>query len=115
MPAPVAGIIGLLIVPPTLFAMWRVYEFRSRLAQAPDGDLDERQIQIRDRAYLESYRIYVGVTLIGLVLAAIVPDIVDRPLVLTYDVVQWFVMGAILLSLVLPSAIVAWREPDLAD
>ena len=112
---PIGGIAGLLIVLVSLYAMWRIYEFRSHLAQAPDAQLDERQVQVRDRAYLDSYRIFVGVTLVALVLLGLVPGMVERPLTLTFDVVNWFVMGAVLLSLVLPSAVVAWREPDLAD
>jgi hypothetical protein len=112
---PVGGIAGLALILGSLFAMWRIYAFRSHLAQAPDAQLDERQVQIRDRAYLDSYRIFVGVTLVALVLLGLVPGMVDKPLTLTFDVVNWFVTGAVLISLVLPSAVVAWREPDLAD
>jgi len=115
LPPAVGGIAGLALILVSLFAMWRVYEFRSRLAQAPDAQLDERQVQVRDRAYLDSYRIFVAITLVALALAGIIPDLIDRPLALTYDVVNWFVMGGILISLALPSAVVAWREPDLAD
>jgi hypothetical protein len=114
LPPVVGGIIGLALVPAYVFAMWRIYEFRNHLAQAPDDQLDERQIRVRDRAYLESYRAFVAVTLLGLAALAIIPDLIDQPITLTYDVVQWLVMGAILLSLILPSAVVAWNEPDLA-
>jgi hypothetical protein len=115
LPPAIGGIAGLALILVTLFAMWRIYEFRSHLAQAPDAQLDERQVQIRDRAYLDSYRIFVGVTLVALVVAGLVPGILGRPLTLTFDVVNWFVMGGVLISLALPSAVVAWREPDLAD
>lgn len=115
LPPVMGGILGLALVPAYLYAGWRIYEFRSRLAQAPDHELDERQLRVRDRAYLESYRVFVGVTLLAVVGLAILPDLVDRPVAFTYDIAQWWVMGAILLSLILPSAVVAWNEPDLAE
>ena len=107
----VAGAIGLTVLASTFVVSYRLYTFRSKLAQAPDGVLDERQRQIRDRAYVDSYRWFVLITLMTLVAAGVIPDLIDQPFVWTYEVVNWFVMGAILISIVLPSAVVAWREP----
>jgi formate hydrogenlyase subunit 3/multisubunit Na+/H+ antiporter MnhD subunit len=111
----IAAVVGLTLLAATLFAAYRLYRFRSKMAQAPDDQLDERQRQIRDRAYVDSYRWFVLMTLVVLIAAGILPDLLDRPIELTYEVVNWFVMGAILISIALPSAVVAWREPDLAD
>jgi membrane protease YdiL (CAAX protease family) len=110
-----SGVLGLAILGLTLYVSSRLYTFRSRMAQAPDGELDERQRQIRDRAYVDSYRWFVLITLVTLVAAGVIPDVIDQPIELTYEVVNWFVMGAILISIILPSAVVAWREPDLDD
>ncbi len=114
-PPAVAGVVGLLAILITLFAIRRVYQFRARLAQAPDAQLDERQLQIRDRAYVESYRIFAAITIVTLLLVGIVPDLLHQPLTFDYSVANLFVMGAVILSLGLPSAVVAWREPDVAD
>lgn len=114
-PAPVAGGVALIGIGITLFAMWRCYAFRGKLAQAPDDRLDEREIRIRDRAYLESYRLFVLAVLVALVAVAIIPDVLDRPITLDYATLNWFIMGAILVSLALPSAVVAWVEPDVDE
>jgi hypothetical protein len=114
-PPAVAGVVGLVAILLTLFAIRRVYQFRSRLAQAPDAQLDERQLQIRDRAYVESYRIFVTVTIAALMVAGILPGLLDHPLTFDYTVANFFVVGAVILSIALPSAVVAWREPDVAD
>lgn len=114
-PPAVAGVVGLVVILLTVFAIRRVYQFRSRLAQAPDDQLDERQLQIRDRAYVESYRIFAAITIVALVLVGIVPDLLDHPLTFDYTVANFFVMGAVILLIALPSAVVAWREPDVAD
>jgi MFS family permease len=78
------------------------------VADMPDDQLDERQVGVRDRAYLSSYRVIGG--LIGLLVAATVLwdafdiDQVDTVLVQT-------VGGAVLfLMIALPSCIVGWTE-----
>lgn len=51
--------------------------------------------------------------LVALLAVAVLPDILDTPITLDYLTLQWFIMGAILTSVTLPSAVVAWGEPDL--
>jgi hypothetical protein len=92
-----------------------VYRFRRSMAQAPETDLDERQVAVRDRAYLEAYRIFSALVMGTLLFVAIVPDAIDRPLQVTYDTVQPFLLGVILYGIILPSAVVAWGEPDLDE
>ncbi len=103
-----AAVLGLVIA----LGAFSLYQFRRSMAQSPDALLDERQIAIRDRAYLESYRVLSVIVLFGLLLAGILPDLLDRPIALTYDTVQPIIWGLLLYSLILPSAVVAWREPD---
>lgn len=107
----VVGALALLL----MLSAFAVYAFRRRLAQSPDGDLDERQVAVRDRAYLESYRVFVAVVLLGLLVVGIGSDAVDRPLLVTFDVVQPVLWAAILYGMLLPSAVVAWRETDLDE
>jgi len=96
-----------------ILAAIALYQFRRRMAQSPDRDLDERQIAIRDRAYLVSYRAFSAIVLGGLLVAGILPDVLDRPLAVTFEAVQPVFWGAFLYSIILPSAVVAWQEPDL--
>jgi hypothetical protein len=109
------AIVGLAILAVTMFAMYQLYLFRSKMAQASDQMLDERQRQVRDRAYVDSYRWFVLITLLTLVAVSLIPTLLDVPITLTYDVANWFIVGAVLISIALPSAVVAWREPDLED
>jgi hypothetical protein len=83
------------------------------MAQAPDEQLDEREVAVRDRAYLESYRVFTGFTAVAVLLAAIAPDVLDRPIEYTFETVQPVFWGVLHYALVLPSAFVAWREPDI--
>ncbi|HEX5829301.1 MAG TPA: hypothetical protein VFY23_17365 [Candidatus Limnocylindrales bacterium] len=103
------GAIGLAV----LMASFTLYQFRRSMAQSPDAMLDERQVRVRDRAYLVAYQAFAGMTLIVLLLLGIGADALDAPVTLTYDVIQPLIWGAILYGMVLPSAVVAWQEPDL--
>jgi hypothetical protein len=93
-------------------SVYVVYEFRRRLANAPDAALDEREVRIRDRAYLQAHRIgstalfVVGVAamfVVGLDATVSVDTVVD--------VVFSLAMGLV----ALPAAVVAWTEPDDED
>jgi hypothetical protein len=90
-----------------------LYQFRRSMAQAPDAQLDERQIRVRDRAYLDAYRAFAVIVLLVLFVGGIVADWLEPPIPLTYDVVQALMWGALLYSMVLPSAVVAWQERDI--
>jgi hypothetical protein len=100
-----AGVLG---------ASWALYRFRRAMAQAPNAMLDERQVAVRDRAYLDAYRLFTSITLLVLVVAAIGADLADVSVELSFEVLQPIIWGTILYAIVLPSAVVAWREPDLA-
>ncbi len=117
---PAAGVTGLgwaLVVALIGFAVILgaalLYLFRRSMAQAPDAQLDERQVRIRDRAFLVAYQLFASLTLLGLIVVAIGSDVIDSPITLTYDIMQPVIWGAILYAIVLPSAVVAWQEPDL--
>jgi uncharacterized membrane-anchored protein len=111
----IGAIVSLALLAVTMFAMYRLYAFRSKMAQASDQMLDERQRQVRDRAYVDSYRWFVLITLLTLVAVSLFPTLLDVPITLTYDVANWYIVGVVLISIALPSAVVAWREPDLED
>lgn len=79
--------------------------------------MDERQIQVRDRAF---YRAYQGISSVaGL---WIVYETIARTAVRqwfwvpdTFDEYQAVVWGYLLVAMTLPGAIIAWTEPDLRD
>jgi MFS family permease len=79
--------------------------------------VDERQIQVRDRAFYRGYQVLSA--LFGL---WIVYETIARTSRLdwlwvpsTFDEYQAIVWGYLLISMTLPSAIIAWTEPDLEE
>lgn len=89
---------------------WVVYEFRRRLAQAPDDQLDEREQTVRDEAYLISYRL-LSVAVVTLALSALVvlPLVTDSRQV-SLDVLLDVFLTLVIAAGILPSAVVAWRD-----
>lgn len=83
------------------------------LGNGPDKNLDERQIQVRNNAYRHAYTVIASlVVVIGLYYAiALDKDALWIPQ--TYDQASYFLWGAILLTMTLPSAILAWTEPEV--
>ncbi len=103
--------VGLLVVllASWMWAVYVTYEFRRRLAQAPDGALDERERTVRDRAYLQSHRILtLGIFVVAVLALVLANDVVT----LDGGLLRSLLMAAGMGALVLPSAIVAWQEPD---
>lgn len=85
---------------------WAYFAIRRSVQEAadlPDEQLDEREIALRDRSYLESYRVVGAAVACSLVLA-LVDDAVDRDLVVS-PTGPWAAL--LLLAGVLPSAVLA--------
>jgi hypothetical protein len=80
------------------------------IADAPDELLDERQIALRDRSYLHSYRIISSVFI--LVILALFTRIELSET--AFEVSEWFGTGSwfalIMLMAGLPSMVVAWMD-----
>jgi len=76
--------------------------------------MDERQIQVSDRAFYRAYQILSAVFGLWVVYEAIARTNsrgwLWRPE--TFDEYQALVWGYLLLSMTLPSAFIAWTEPD---
>lgn len=100
-----------------LVALWAwgltvVFEFRRRLANAPDGALDERERIVRDRAYLQSHRI-TSLVLAASGIASVA--VLDAGTGIAAQDVTNGLMTLMMAVVVLPAAVIAWQEPDDAD
>ena len=105
------GVIALAVV------VWWALRMSVRVvADLPEEFLDERQARVRDRAYVEAYRWFAGLTLIAATAALIwfvvasENDVVSVEL--TWGVAMatfWALEG---LALTLPSIVLALREGD---
>jgi hypothetical protein len=80
-------------------------------ADLPDEQLDEREISLRDRSYLEAYRLLGGAIAVSL-LVAIVDDAVDAAVV-----GSWLnpLAAILLLSAALPNIVMAVRTGGVVD
>lgn len=80
------------------------------IADSPDELLDERQIALRDRSYLHSYRIISSVFALALVALFIRIDLSET----TFEISDWWGTGTwfslIMLMAGLPSMVVAWLD-----
>ena len=85
------------------------------MAQASDEMLDERQRQVRDRAYVDSYRVFVLITLFTLIALTLGPTLSTNRSRSPTRSRTGVIVGVVLIALALPSAVVAWHEPDLED
>lgn len=78
---------------------------------------DERQLQVRDRAFYRAYQTISALFGLWIVYEAIARTNTRQWFWLpqTFDEYQAIVWAYLLVSMTLPSAIIAWTEPDLAD
>lgn len=99
--------------------LWMLLRVAVRtIADLPDEYLDERLAQVRDRSYLESYRVFatvaIVVPMVGMlwfIISGSAPDAVDLTVTIDqFQAVFWLFLG---LSLSLPSIVLALRESDI--
>ena len=108
------SIAGILVTIAAGASWWALRISTRTVADLPDRFLDERQRAIRDRAYLNAYRIYAwimgGLATIGLVLFIVVSENDAVTLTTTWNQAMGGVMFVLVLASVLPSMVVAWRD-----
>lgn len=96
-------------------AIPRVGRVGKAIADDADARLDERQLALRNSAYTDAYRFVSGLVLIGCIAIALGSDL-RQPWVPTgYEEWNAIVWGLFIYLTSLPSAILAWREPDRAE
>lgn len=81
-------------------------------ANEPDAQLDERQLQVRNRAYLHSYQGVATVLVLCAFYGALAWDN-GWWLPQTWNQIQSIMWGVLLLALTLPAAVIAWTQPDV--
>jgi hypothetical protein len=99
----------------TLFSYFVLMLSSGAVAHASDRHLDERQQLVRNRAYTLAYQIVGGLFLILTLLTLIAlnngTDWLPRSLN-EFNAVFW---GLWLLTTTLPTAVLAWTEPDISE
>ena len=75
--------------------------------------LDERQLQIRNHAFFRAYQVVASVTALGLIYVQFALDPRNHLFLPSGDrEMQTIIWGFLLLSITLPHAFIAWRDPD---
>lgn len=111
---PAAAALGLMAV---AAGVWWMLRMSVRvIADLPEEYLDERQVRVRDRAYLDAYRWFSGLTLLGATLVLVWFVMVSDNDVATVTI-SWGTAMAVFwafegLALTLPSIVLALQEPD---
>ncbi len=83
-----------------------------RMANETDDRLDERQRLVRNEAFRASYILLAALCVVGVVYGGIAWDNDWLWLPDTRTAVQAVVWGVFLLVMTLPTAVLAWTEPD---
>ena len=90
--------------------------FTQRIADEKESKLDERQAAVRNRAHRTAYQILGSVVMLALVYTSISLGYFSNQLwtpEITADNASTIAMGAVFFIITLPTAIIAWNEPDL--
>lgn len=112
----VAAIAGLLLMVAAGGCFWMLYRSDFwRRGHAPDAQLDERELTLRNRAYLSAYQGVATLFLLSVIYLAFALDF-GLWLPATYEQASTLVWGVLLFTLSLPAAVLAWTErPAAAD
>lgn len=94
---------------------WLLAPFTQRIADEKDTKLDERQMVVRNHAHRTAYRILGSLLIVALTYLHLSVGVLDnRPwtLQISEDDITPIFTGALWLIITLPTAIIAWNEPD---
>ena len=102
----------------TLFGLLVLFLLTRNMSNRFDNEMDERELQVRDRAHRTAY--WALAPLIGIFVGAVhsaandqaVTQRVQLAVTLDFAPCMSLLAGVALLYLGLPTAILAWQEPD---
>ena len=89
-----------------------LYAYVRRRADLPAPDLDERQLHLRDQAWILAYQVLSTVVILGVAWAGLAVWVFDRPVTIDAGTANALVLSIAVLLPVLPAAALAWIEPD---
>ena len=111
-PSFVWGPISLVLIGATVFGALILYRFVRNRAELRGRGLDERQQQLRDRAWVMSYQVLSTVVVACLAVVGVLVLGLGRELTIDAPLANAIVLCIATLVPVLPVAALAWVEPD---
>lgn len=109
------GPVSFLLIGMTIVGSFVLYAHIRHRADMPGDQLDERERQLRDRAWILSYEVLSLVVIGAVVIAGLAVFLFDRTIVIDAASVNVLVLCVAVLLPVLPAAALTWIEPDALD
>ena len=107
------GPVSFVLIGITLVGAFVLYRFGRDRAELPGARLDERERQLRDRAWILSYQVLAVVVVAAVAFVAIAVLGLGRSVTLDSTIVSAAAISVGVLLPLLPTAALAWIEPDL--
>ena len=115
LPTVVWGPVSFLLIGVTIVGSFVLYRYARGRADMPGRQLDERERQLRDRAWILSYQLLSLVVIGAVVVAGLIVFVFGRSLTLDASLVNALVLCVAVLLPILPTAALAWIEPDAPE
>jgi hypothetical protein len=96
----------------TIWGAIVLYAYVRRRADLPGPGLDERQRSLRDQAWILSYQVLSTVVIFAIAYAALQVWLFGHPVTIDANLANALVLSNAVLLPVLPTAALAWIEPD---
>jgi hypothetical protein len=112
-PSSITLLIVIFVATLSLEALWLGRRNSINTPALLDIELDERLVQTRNAAFRTAFRIFAPTAIVGWLLSMFA--IRAQPNDAGMLSAMLLFLGAVLLGTTLPTAIVAWREPDPAE
>ena len=109
------GPVSFLLIGMTIVGSLVLYAHIRHRADMPGDELDERERQLRDRAWILSYQVLSLVVIGAIVIAGLAVFLFGRTIVIDASSVNVLVLCVAVLLPVLPAAALTWIEPDAPD
>ena len=96
----------------TICGAFVLYAYVRRRADLPGLELDERQQRLRDQAWILSYQVLSAVVIFAVAWVALCAWLFNAPVTIDASLANALVLSNAVLLPVLPTAALAWIEPD---
>jgi hypothetical protein len=106
------GPISFVLIGMTVVGSFVLYRYVRDRADMPGRRLDERERELRDRAWILSYQVLSAVVVAAVIVIGIAVFVLGRAVTLDAGLVNAIVLSVAVLLPILPAAALAWIEPD---
>lgn len=114
-PSVVWGPVTFLLIGTIFVSAVVLYRYARDRADMPGAGLDERERQLRDRAWILSYQV-LSIVVVALVAAFVIPVLgFGQPVTVDATLATAAALCLSVLLPLLPTAALAWIEPDIGE